>query len=117
MQLKINNVVVPKLINYAVARTTRNTTVEYNANGDMLIDLVNRKHKLTVYIGDLSDEELQTFAGALSDVFFEVQFYSPYIGGDLITADFHMTEQPAQIDYMLDDVIYYKALKLEMEER
>jgi hypothetical protein len=116
MQMKINGVPLPKLINYAVTRTTRNTAIEYNANGDMLIDLVNRKNKLTVYLGDLSDEELQTFADELNNVFFEAEFYSPYDGA-VITADFHMTEQPAQIDYILDDVIYYKALKLEMEER
>jgi hypothetical protein len=117
MQLKINGIVVPKVINYAVTRITRNTNIEYNANGGMLIDLVNRKHKLTVYLGDLSGEELQGFAPALSEVFFEAEFYSPYTEEGLITADFHMTEQPAQIDYVLDDVVYYKALKLEMEER
>lgn len=113
--LLFDGVPVPKVITYAVNRVARQTKVEYNANGDMMIDLVNRKHKLTVYLGRLDSSEFEMIQEATGKVFFEVTFASPYTGRT--TADFHVSTQPAEIDMKHGDTVYYKALCIEMEER
>lgn len=106
---------VPKVINYKADRETRKTKTEYNANGDMLIDMVNRKYTLTVYLGQLTAEEAQKIYAATEPVFFPVTFYSPTFGE--IQRYFHLKEQPSEIAYRHGGEYAFKAVKLVLEER
>lgn len=106
---------MPKVISYSADRVTRNTRTEYNANGDLLIDLVSRKYKLTVYLGQLDASEMQRLLQETEAAFFTVAFYSPVYGE--IERQFHLEEQPAEIEYTADGKPVYGALKLLLEEK
>jgi hypothetical protein len=81
----------------------------------MLIDMVNRKHILTVYLGGLRSQELRHLLTITDSIFFTVRFESPVLGQ--VNALFHMKEQAAETDFVLQGVTYYKALRLILEER
>jgi len=49
MDIYFNDYKLPNVITCNVQRVTRNTRTEYNAEGDMMIDLVSRKHSLRGY--------------------------------------------------------------------
>ena len=106
---------MPKVISYSAERETRNSKVDYNANGEMLIDLVNRKYTLTVYLGELTQEEMQLVLSQTDDVFFQVSFYTPQRGS--LQRKFHLAKEPCEVDYQrADGKPVYKATKLVLEE-
>jgi len=49
MDIFFNDYKLPNVISCEVRRVTRNTMTEYNAQGDMLIDVVSRKYSLRGY--------------------------------------------------------------------
>ena len=49
MNIFFNDYKLPNVISCEVRRVTRNTMTEYNADGDMLIDVVSRKYSLMGY--------------------------------------------------------------------
>lgn len=114
-ELYFNGWKVPKVLSYSADRNTRNTRTEYNANGDLLIDLVSRKYTLTVYLGRLSGEEMKRLLQETEPVFFTAAFYSPVYGE--VQRSFHLAEQPAEIEYEADGKPVYGALKLVLEEQ
>jgi hypothetical protein len=81
----------------------------------MMIDMVSRKHSLTVYLGVLPHAELRKLFAITSSTFFRVSFESPVLGRT--SADFHMREQTAETNFVWQGITYYKALKLVLEER
>lgn len=115
MDIYFNELRVPKVISYTADRKTRNTKTEYNANGDLLIDLVNRKYTLTVFLGTLSAEEMKAVLEQTESVFFNVSFYSPVYGN--VQRQFHLAEQPAEILYETAGAPAYTATKLVLEEK
>jgi hypothetical protein len=110
-----NDYKLPNVISYQVGRATRNTKTEYNARGDMLIDMVSRKHILTVYLGGLRSQDLRHLLTITDTIFFNVRFESPALGQ--INSQFHMKENVAETDFVFQGITYYKALKLTLEER
>ncbi|MCL2694458.1 MAG: hypothetical protein FWE60_05080 [Oscillospiraceae bacterium] len=115
MDIYINSLKLPNVIDCAVRRVTRNTKTEFNANGDMLIDLVSRKHVLTIHLGVLSSTQLRQIYNIAENIFFSVSFESPVLGQ--ITSQFHLKEQNAETNFIHQGITYYKALKLVLEER
>ncbi len=87
---------LPSLISYSADRECRNTKKEYNADGDLLIDMVSRKLKLTLSLGRLTSEQMKEIQTATQPVFFPVTFFDP-LKGETSTAYFHLSEQPAQL--------------------
>ena len=115
MDIFFNNYKLPGVIACSTQRIARNTKTDYNAEGDMLIDIVNRKHILTVYLGGLSASQLQSIFAITDNIFFWVDFESPVLG--LTSKEFHMKEQSAETNFVWQGITYYKALKLVLEER
>jgi hypothetical protein len=115
MDLYFGDYKVPKVITYEAQRNARNTKTEYNANGDMLIDMVNRKFTLTVYLGQLTQEEMAQLYEKTEPVFFPVSFFSPFHGA--IQREFFLSCQPAHLDFTYGGQVYYKATKLVLEEK
>lgn len=107
---------LPKLLYYQADRDCRNTKKEYNANGDMIIDLVARKITLTVKLGMLNDEEMTELMNAAEPIFFPVTFYDPK-AGEIVTKQFHMSEQPSRIAYANSSGKYFEELELTLEEK
>lgn len=115
MDIFFNDYKLPNVISCEVRRVTRNTMTEYNAQGDMLIDVVSRKYSLTVYLSGLPSTDLTRLFSITGNTFFSVDFESPVEGQ--VCRQFHMREQVAQTDYISQGITYYKALKLVLEER
>lgn len=112
--LYFNNKPVPKVITYAVDKAIRRTDVKYNANGDMLVDMVSRKYQLTVYLGMMSDEEYRSFMQETEDIFFTVTFYCPLYGE--MTKQFFLKARPARMNLFYRQTPYYEATVLQLEE-
>lgn len=115
MDLYFNDLRVPQVITYNAERRTRNSAPEYNANGDMIIDLVNRKYTLTVYLGRLDETQAAAVFTQTAAAFFAVTFYSALYGE--IQREFHLADEPMEIDYIHTDNVCYKATKLVLEEK
>lgn len=115
MELYFNDLLVPKVLGYTADRKTRNAKAEYNANGDLLIDLVSRKYTLTVYLGILTSDEMRRILAETENVFFSVSFYSPIYGE--VQRVFHLAEQPAEVLYDAGGVPAFAATKLVLEEK
>lgn len=115
MELYFGTYAIPKVITYEAVRNARNAKVEYNANGDMMVDLINRKFTLTVYLGQMTQEETQRLFTETEPVFFWVSFFSPSHGA--LKREFYMASQPSHFDFTYGGQVYYKATKLVLEEK
>jgi hypothetical protein len=61
---------------------------------------------------------MQQLFAITGSIFFNVTFSSPdNPGAGQTTAQFHMSEQVAETDYVRQGITYYKATKLVLEER
>lgn len=116
MEIYFNGTAVPKVLSYSADRNLRNTKLEYNANGDLIIDMVSRKYTLTIYLGMLTAEEMQWLSAQTSEIFLSVRFFSPVDNAE-ITRQFHMAEQPARVTYLQGEDPIYEALKITLEEK
>ena len=116
MELYFGELKVPSLLYYSADRDCRNSKKEYNANGDMLIDLVSRKLTLTVWLGRLTAKQMEQLQTATQPVFFPVTFFDPLKGGTT-TAQFHLSEHPAQVALVIGDGVVFDEVKLVLEEK
>lgn len=116
MELYFGDLKVPSLLYYSADRDCRNAKKEYNANGDMLIDLVSRKLTLSVWLGRLTAEQMEQLQTATSPVFFPVTFFDP-MKGKTVTAQFHLSEHPAQIALATERGVLFDEVKLVLEEK
>lgn len=116
MELYFGELKVPSLLYYSADRDCRNTKKEYNANGDMLIDLVSRKLTLTVWLGRLTAEQMKRIQTATQPVFFPVTFFDPLKGAQ-VTSQFHLSEHPAQTALATAQGLVFDEVKLVLEEK
>lgn len=115
MELYLNGRAVDGVIGFSAERKTRRSRVDYNANGDMVVDQVVRKYTLEITIGLADEDELLWLYETTESIFFPVTFSSPREG--IITRDFHLSSQPSEVLADTDSGIFYKTLKLVLEER
>lgn len=116
MELYFGELKVPSLLYYSADRDCRNAKKEYNANGDMLIDLVSRKLTLTVWLGRLTAEQMEQLQQVTQPVFFPVTFFDPLKGAQ-VTAQFHLSEHPAQTALATEEGLVFDEVKLVLEEK
>lgn len=109
MTITINGVQFDKVTELTAERETRRTEIHYNTQGDMLIDLVNRKYRLKVLFGLLSENELKQLRELCSEIFVTVGFHAPE--GD-VTADFHIADEPAPQVTTVNGVAMYGGVEL-----
>ena len=69
MKITINGTEFDCVTRLDAARKTRRTDIRYNTNGDMLIDLVNRKYELEVVFGLMTEAELKALRKASEEIF------------------------------------------------
>ena len=116
MELYFGELKVPNLLYYSADRDCRNTKKEYNANGDMLIDLVSRKLTLTVWLGRLTAQQMEQVQAATQAVFFPVTFFDPLKGAS-VTSQFHLSEHPAAAALVTERGLVFDEVKLVLEEK
>lgn len=115
MTIYINGKAFDKVTSLSADRTTRRTEINYNTQGDMLIDLVNRKYKLTVIFGMLTESELKALRQLTNEIFVTVKFPSPE--GEDTEAQFHIANEPAPAVTVLNGVVLYSGVELVMLEK
>ena len=114
MTITINETAFDSVTELNVRRETRRTDIRYNTQGDMLIDLVNRKYVLEATFGLLSESEMKSLREICAEVFVSVTFPSPE---GTVTADFHIPEEPAPIVTETNGVRTYGGVKLKFLQK
>lgn len=114
MTITINETTFDNVTDLNVRRETRRTDIRYNAQGDMLIDLVNRKYVLEVAFGLLTEDEMNTLRALCAEIFVSVTFPAPE---GTVTADFHIPEEPAPVVTEINGTRTYGSVKLKFLQK
>lgn len=114
MTITINGTQFDKVTELCADRAARRTEINYNTQGDLLIDLVNRKYKLTVVFGLLTQHELKLLRELTENIFVSVTFNAPE--GE-VTADFFVENEPAPAVTTVNGVTMYGGVKLTMIQK
>lgn len=109
MTIHINDIPFDKVTVFFADRETRRTEIRYNTQGDMLIDLVNRKYRLRVMFGLLTENELKALRELTREIFVTVRFNAPE--GE-ITEQFHVIDEPAPAVTEVNGVTLYSGTEL-----
>ncbi len=109
MTIYINNVAFDKVTVFSADRETRRTEINYNTQGDMLIDLVNRKYRLRVIFGLLTEFELAALRSLTKEIFVSVRFSAPE--GET-EHEFHVINEPAPAVTKVNGVTMYSGTEL-----
>ena len=114
MTIYINGTAFDKVTVLSADRATRRTEINYNTQGDMLIDLVNRKYRLKAVFGLLTADELAALRSLTEEIFVTVSFTAPE--GE-VTSEFHISNEPAPVVTEVNGVMMYGGVELIMLER
>ncbi len=114
MRIIIDDNTFNNVTEFNAKRELRQTDIRYNTQGDMLIDMVNRKYLLEVTFGLLTKSELELLRELSQKIFVSVTFNAPE--GE-ITADFHISDEPAPQITTVRGVRMYGGVKLIMKQR
>ncbi len=114
MTITINDVEFDKVTELSAERETRRTDIHYNTQGDMLIDLVNRKYRLRVLFGLLAENELKQLRELCREIFVTVKFNAPE--GE-VTEEFHVSDEPAPAVTIVNGVVMYGGVELVMVQK
>ena len=114
MKITINDEIFNNVTELRVDRELRKTEVRYNTRGDMLIDMVARKYALEVSFGLMTDYELKRLRELSRNIFVAVTFDAPE---GRVTADFHISDEPAAEVKTVNGVRMYGGVKLAMKQK
>lgn len=114
MKITINDVEFNNVTELHANRELRQSEVRYNVLGDMLIDLVTRKYALSVTFGLMTENELKKLRQLTKNIFVTVSFHAPE--GD-VTAQFHVSNEPAAEVKTVNGVKMYGGVTLEMKQK
>ncbi len=114
MTIYINDTPFDKLTVFSADRETRRTEINYNTQGDMLIDLVNRKYRLKAVFGLLTESELAQLRALTAEIFVRVRFPAPE---GMTQSDFHVIDEPAPAVTEINGVKMYSGTELTFLEK
>lgn len=114
MTITINDEIFNNVTELRVDRELRKTEVRYNTRGDMLIDMVARKYALEVSFGLMTDYELKKLRELSREIFVSVTFDAPE---GKVTADFHISDEPAAEVKTVNGVRMYGGVTLAMKQK
>lgn len=114
MKITINGTEFDCVTSLDAARETRRTGIRYNTNGDMLIDLVNRKYSLEVTFGLMTEAELKALRAATENIFVTVKFGAPE--GE-VEGEFHISDEPAPKLTYINGAAMYGGVKIKMKQK
>ncbi len=114
MEITINDTVFDNVTELNIQRAARRTELRYNTQGDLLIDLVNRKYEVDVIFGLLTEKELKALREAASEIFVTVRLDAPE--GE-ITEEFHISDEPAPTVTRINGVAMYSGVKLHLKQK
>ena len=114
MTVKLNDISFDKVTELRADRIARRTEVRYNTQGDLLIDLVNRKYEAEIVFALLTEQELKTLREVTGGIFVKAQFPAPE--GD-VCGDFYVAEEPAPTVTQVGSVTMYGGVKLRLIQK
>ncbi len=114
MTIYINDVAFDKVTVFSANRETRRTEINYNTQGDLLIDLVNRKYRLHVGFGMLTEQEMATLRELTNEIFVTVEFIAPE---GRISEEFHVVNEPAPAITQSNGITMYSGVELEFIQK
>lgn len=114
MKITINGTEFDCVTRLDAARKTRRTDIRYNTNGDMLIDLVNRKYELEVVFGLMTEAELEALRKASEEIFATVKFDAPE---GTVEGEFHISDEPAPKLTYVNGTAMYGGVKITMKQK
>lgn len=120
MTIWINDIEFKKVTELSTERETRRTDIHYNTQGDMLIDLVNRKYRLKVRFGLLTEKELRQLRKLTQEIFVTVKFPAPEGSPEdsgLASGEFHISDEPAPTVTTVNGVVMYGGVELIMRQK
>lgn len=79
-----------------------------NANGDTVVDIVNRKYKVYVTFRPLTGAEMSTLLQAISSYVVDVQFLCPKTNSMKTIRCYHGTPEPEVHHIKKDNTVIYK---------
>lgn len=85
-----------------------------NANGDTVIDIVNRKHKVYVTFRHTTNAEMKSILNAISDYVVTIKFLNPETNGLTTITTYTGTPEPEY--YTISDKTIYKPMNLNFIE-
>lgn len=97
-----------------VKRELRRTDINYNTQGDMLIDLVRRKYLLEVNFGLLTEGEAGSLRESCERIFVSVGFEAPE---GRVEREFHVMNEPAFELTTVNGVKMYSGIRLVFKEK
>src|SRR5690554_271703 len=92
--IKINSVTIPTPKTFKVGISDLDGETGRNARGDMIRDRITTKIKLEMEWGPLTNTEISTLLNAVKNVFFEVEYPDPFVGG-YRTSTFYVGDRTA----------------------
>lgn len=120
MTIWINDIGFSSVTELSAKRELRRTDIHYNTQGDMLIDLVNRKYRLTVRFGLLTSAELEKLRSLTQEIFVTVKFPAPEgksADDGYVTDQFHISDEPAPAVTRVNGVTMYGGVELVMLQK
>lgn len=114
MTIYINGTAFDKVTSLSADRETRRTDINYNTQGDLLIDLVRRKYRLRAVFGLLTEGELRSLRELTAEIFVTVRFDAPE--GET-EEQFHIINEPAPTVTTVNGVTMYGGVELEMIQK
>ena len=97
-----------------IKRELRRTDINYNTQGDMLIDLVRRKYCLEVTFGILTELEADILRANCEQIFVNVGFDSPE---GYLEKEFHVMNEPAFEVTTVNNTKMYGGIKIVFKEK
>ena len=110
--LKINNTDVSDLVKSLKPsyETLVSDNSGRNANGDTVIDIVNRKVKLNVTFRPMDDTEMANLLAAIEDYVINVTYRDPKTNSNKTISCYHGTPEPDY--YFINSRVFYKDMQL-----
>lgn len=94
--IKINDTVIPAIINYKVGRNKLWKDAERNMNGDVRATLIGIFPKIELNIGVINQEEMATLTEILDQDYFTVEYFDVRVQGTT-TAQYYAGDYASEI--------------------
>ena len=111
--IRVNKISIKDPLSYQVSISDIDASATRNANGGLVRDRIATKNKIEA----LEPAEIATLLQAVTDEFFEVEFYNPFTGGFTVTT-MYVGDRSSPLAYANDSGEYvWKNLNMNLIER